>query len=192
MSRDIFALAAFTATAYAYGMKRQRHSRQTWIEAGLKSLITKGPSALAAEPLARELGTTKGSFYWHFKDVPEFQTAVVKHWQSHAFASVLQALEENGTAEQRLRRFGKEILASQQDPAMRAWASADISVAKAVGQVDAERLKYVTALLSNIGVTNDDFARGCLAALIGLPAVAKKTSAITAFDTLIDLVLALK
>lgn len=173
-------------------MKRQRLSRQSWIDAGLKSLISNGPSALAAEPLARELGTTKGSFYWHFKDVPDFQAALVKHWQSHAFANVLQALEDNGSAEQRLRRFGKDVLANQQDPAMRAWARADASVAKAVSQVDAERLKYVTALLNHIGISNDDFARSCLAALVGLPSVAKKSSANAAYDTLIDLVLALK
>lgn len=173
-------------------MKRQRLSRQSWIDAGLKSLISKGPSALAAEPLARELGTTKGSFYWHFKDVPEFQAAVVKQWQSHAFSGVLQALEQNGTAEHRLRRFGKDVLGNQQDPAMRAWARADASVAKAVAQVDAERLKYVTALLGKIGISNDDFARSCLAALVGLPAVSKKTHAASAFDTLVDLVLALK
>jgi len=173
-------------------MKRQRHSRTSWIEAGLKSLVSKGPQALAAEPLARELGTTKGSFYWHFKDVPEFQSAVIKHWQSHAFADVLQALEETGSAEQRLRRFGKDILSNDTDPAMRAWARADKSVAKAVAQVDTERLKYVTALLNNIGLSNDDFARSSLAALVGLPAVAGKSSATRAFDTLVDTVLALK
>ncbi|MGA9251104.1 MAG: TetR/AcrR family transcriptional regulator, partial [Roseobacter sp.] len=137
-------------------------------------------------------GTTKGSFYWHFKDVPEFQSAVVKHWQSHAFADVLQALEETGSAEQRLRRFGKDILLNETDPAMRAWARADKSVAKAVAQVDTERLKYVTALLNNIGLSNDGFARSSLAALVGLPAVAGKSSATKAFDTLVDTVLALK
>ncbi len=173
-------------------MKRQRHSRASWIEAGLKSLVTKGPAALAAEPLARELGTTKGSFYWHFKDVPEFQSAVVKHWQSRAFAKVLQALEEDGNAEQRLRRFGKDILADQQDPAMRAWARADRQVDKAVAQVDAERLKYVTALLKHIGLANDDFARSSLGALVGLPAIANKSASAKAFDTLIDMVVALK
>ena len=61
-------------------MKRQRLSPQTWIEAGLAELVAQGPKALAAEPLARKLATTKGSFYWHFKDVPDFQAAVVKHW----------------------------------------------------------------------------------------------------------------
>ena len=173
-------------------MKRQRLSRQSWIDAGRDALVNNGPAALAAEPLARALKTTKGSFYWHFKDVPEFHAAVVKDWQSRAFADVLQALEDAGPAEQRLRRFGKDVLSNQDDPAMRAWARADANVAQAVAQVDAERLKYVANLLKQIGITNDDFARSCLAALVGLPAVAKKAPATKAYDAMVDLVLALQ
>ncbi|MEM1351218.1 MAG: TetR/AcrR family transcriptional regulator [Pseudomonadota bacterium] len=173
-------------------MKRQRLSRQSWIDAGLAALVTKGHSALAAEPLARALNTTKGSFYWHFKDIPEFHSAVVKYWQSRAFAEVLHALEDVGNAEQRLRRFGKDMLSNEDDPAMRAWARADDNVAKAVAQVDAERLKYVANLLRQVGISNDDFARSCLAALVGLPDVAKKTPATKAYDSMVDMVLALQ
>ncbi|MEH6751885.1 MAG: TetR family transcriptional regulator, partial [Paracoccaceae bacterium] len=36
--------------------------------AGLAALAEAGPVALKAEPMARRLGTTKGSFYWHFAD----------------------------------------------------------------------------------------------------------------------------
>lgn len=173
-------------------MKRQRLSRKSWVDAGLSSLIARGPTALAAEPLARELNTTKGSFYWHFKDVPDFQSAVIKHWQNEAFSEVVNALALGGTAEQRLRRFGKDVLSNKHDPAMRAWAHTDKSVAKAIEQVDAERLTYVKNLLRNLGVKNDDFARGCLAAVIGLPEIAKKSQAASAYETMIDLVLALK
>ena len=155
-------------------------------------MVLKGPTALAAEPLARDLGTTKGSFYWHFKDVPDFQSAVVKHWQGQAFARILAALEDKGGAEQRLRRFGKEILSDSHDPAMRAWARSDASVAKAIAQVDAERLTYLTNLLRHLGIKNDDFAQSLLAALVGLPAITNKTAANRSFETMVDLVLALK
>lgn len=173
-------------------MKRKRLSRQSWIEAGLSALVTKGPAALAAEPLARDLATTKGSFYWHFKDVPEFQSAVIKHWQSMAFAEVVAALGEEGSAEDRLRRFGKKTLESKYDPAFRAWATSDKVVAKAIAQVDAERLKYISLLMRHLGLTNEDFARSCLAALIGLPGLTGKQSARKSFDTMIDVVLALQ
>ena len=70
-------------------MKRERLSRQSWIDAGLKALVAQGPTALAAEPLARALGATKGSFYWHFKDVPSLHEAVTQDWQTRAFARVV-------------------------------------------------------------------------------------------------------
>ncbi|MEM9578211.1 MAG: TetR/AcrR family transcriptional regulator [Pseudomonadota bacterium] len=173
-------------------MKRQRLSPEVWIKAGLSELVTAGPNALAAESLARKIGTTKGSFYWHFRDVPDFQAAVVKHWQNQAFTDVLQALEDSGTAEHRLRRFGRDVLARPHDPAMRAWALSDKSVAKAIAQVDAERLKYLVNVLKQLGVSNDGFAQSCLGALVGLPAVTKRKQAIQSFDTLLDLILALK
>ncbi|AEI95356.1 TetR/AcrR family transcriptional regulator [Roseobacter litoralis] len=173
-------------------MKHQRLNKQSWVDRGLAALVLKGPTALAAEPLARDLGTTKGSFYWHFKDVPDFQSAVVKHWQGQAFAKILTALEDTGSAEQRLRRFGKEILNDSHDPAMRAWARSDKAVAKAIAQVDTERLTYLTNLLRHLGIKNDDFAQSLLAALVGLPAVTTKTAAAKSFETMVDLVLALK
>jgi AcrR family transcriptional regulator len=173
-------------------MKRERLSRQSWIDAGLKALVSEGPGALAAEPLARDLGTTKGSFYWHFKDVPEFQEAVARQWQSDAFAEVVNALSEEGAADERLRRFGKRTLDNRHDSAMRAWARTDKRIARLIAQVDAERLTYMANLLRQVGITNDDFARSCLAALIGLPDIGSNSEAAKGFETLIDLVLALK
>ncbi len=158
----------------------------------MSNLVTDGPNALAAEPLARKLGTTKGSFYWHFKDVPDFQSRVIKHWQSIAFARIMRALEDNGSAEQRLRRFGKDTLSNSVESAVRAWARTDKSVAKAVAQVDAERLKYIFSLLRHMGVSNEDFARNCLASLVGLPSVATERQARKAFEVNVDMILALK
>ncbi|MBW4707295.1 TetR/AcrR family transcriptional regulator [Roseobacter sp. YSTF-M11] len=173
-------------------MKRQRLTRQSWIDAGLDALIAQGSTALAAEPLARQLGATKGSFYWHFKDVPDFQKAVVKDWQSRAFADVVSALAEDGNAEQRLRQFGARILSDEQDPAMRAWALTAPTVARAVAQVDSERLRYTVNLLRHLGIKNPAFAQSCLGALIGLPQVRGDAAPAAAFDTMVDLVLALK
>ncbi|WP_375229946.1 TetR/AcrR family transcriptional regulator [Roseobacter sp. S98] len=173
-------------------MKRTRLNRQSWIDAGLRALVAEGPTALAAEPLARQLGTTKGSFYWHFKDVPDFQKAVIRDWQGRAFADVVDALAEEGNAEQRLRRFGKRVLADKQDPALRTWARTDKTVARALAQVDAERLTYLGNLLRQLGITNPEFAQSALATMIGLPQIGGRTRPAQAFDTLADLVVALQ
>lgn len=173
-------------------MSAKRLTRQSWIDAGLSALVAAGPASLAAEPLARTLGSTKGSFYWHFKDVPALHDAVLKDWQSRALSDIATALSENGAAEQRLRTFGKRLLRDTQDPAFRGWAQTSPSVAAVVSDVDAERLTYMASLLGHLGVRNPEFAQSCLAALIGLPQLQGKTKAADAYDTMIDLVLALK
>ena len=37
-----------------------------WERAALELIAERGVQALAIEPLARRMGITKGSFYWHF------------------------------------------------------------------------------------------------------------------------------
>jgi AcrR family transcriptional regulator len=43
-------------------------SREDWIRAAGRRLAQGGAAAVAVEALARDLGVTKGSFYWHFRD----------------------------------------------------------------------------------------------------------------------------
>lgn len=150
-----------------------------------------GPNALGAEPLARQLGTTKGSFYWHFKDVPSFHAAILRHWKAAALAEVMDLLRSDGSADARLRQFGHSVLGDSVEPALRVWAHADKSVAKTLGEVDEERLKYISHLLRQMGLRNPDFARALLACLIGLPQVPVDRPAAAAFDTLVDTILAL-
>jgi len=46
--------------------ERTRLSADDWEQAALDLIATQGVNAVAVEPLARQLGVTKGSFYWHF------------------------------------------------------------------------------------------------------------------------------
>ncbi|MGB7244917.1 MAG: TetR/AcrR family transcriptional regulator [Sulfitobacter sp.] len=187
-------VALLHAGSYPLDMIKERLNRNSWINAGFDALCEQGPNALAAEPLARRLSTTKGSFYWHFKDVPTFQAAILNDWQTRAFAKVITALEETDSTADRLRRFGRAILNDRQEASLRGWARADPKVAAVVQQVDAERLTYVTNLLGQIDIRNPDFARASFAALIGLPQLpdSSNTANNAAFDALIDLVLALR
>ena len=55
-------------------------SANRWVEQGLKALATNGFTALKADPLAKLLGVSRGSFYWHFRDVDAFRAAVLARW----------------------------------------------------------------------------------------------------------------
>lgn len=173
------------------GMKSERLSPGKWIDAGFAALAQKGPSALAAEPLARDLGTTKGSFYWHFKDVPAFHAALLRHWHANALAEVMDLLCSEGAADARLRQFGQGVLNDSTEAALRVWAHNDSIVAATLAEVDAERLTYLNHLLKKFNLSNPSFAQAILASLIGLPQVRSDTDPHAAFDALVDTIVAL-
>jgi len=172
-------------------MSTQRLTPEKWITAGFETLQSLGPKALAAEPLARQLGATKGSFYWHFKDVPAFHEALLRQWQAQALASVMDLLRDDGSADKRLRQFGRNILSDPSESALRVWSQSAPDVAATLAEVDAERLKYLRHLLGQLGLRNPDFARALLACLIGLPQLTADTPRIAAYDALVDTVQAL-
>ncbi len=168
-----------------------RLTPEKWIEAGFAALAAQGPSALAAEPLARRLGTTKGSFYWHFKDVPAFHAALLRQWHGSALADVLDRLQQDAAADAKLRALGRDILGSPTEPALRTWAAGDPVFAASVAEVDAERLTFIKHLLNQFGLRNPAFAQAILASLIGLPQIQAQTDQLAAFDALVDTIVAL-
>ena len=72
----------------------KRLTKSDWLMTGFDAVAETGPDALKAEPLARRLGTTKGSFYWHFADVPAFHAALLAAWEVQATADMLAAVAE--------------------------------------------------------------------------------------------------
>lgn len=77
--------------------------RDTWITAGLDALERGGVAAVAVVPLARELGVTRGSFYWHFASREELLAAVLARWERDHSDAVLDALERIADPRERLR-----------------------------------------------------------------------------------------
>ena len=56
-------------------------SKADWTEAALLALAHDGLPGVAVEPLARQLGATKGSFYWHFTDRADLIAATLELWE---------------------------------------------------------------------------------------------------------------
>ncbi len=70
----------------------RRLDRDDWVAAGLAALERGGVEAVAIVPLARELGVTRGSFYWHFASRDELLGAVLERWEHEHCDAVLDAL----------------------------------------------------------------------------------------------------
>lgn len=179
-------------------MAKNRLSRELWIAAGFKALAEQGSVALKAEPLARRLNTTKGSFYWHFQDVPAFQAALLADWETQAKAQLALAQGAGSTPAKRLRELGEMVnyTASNTahiEPAIRAWARETTLVAEAMDRVDQLRLAYLNQLLADMGLTNADISRLIYGSLLGMQELSTRDGQANgeALGTLVDLVLAL-
>ncbi|MDZ7710363.1 MAG: TetR/AcrR family transcriptional regulator [Roseovarius sp.] len=175
---------------------RPRLTRNDWLAAGLAALCETGPGALGAEPLARRVGATKGSFYWHFTDVPAYSAALLALWQ--AAAETALEPDEGEPAAARLRACAQAIAAPDPapaldaEPAIRAWAATDPLAARAVATTDAARLDRLAALLATCGIANPDMARLILGAAIGMQALGGRQANRDAIGSLVDLILALR
>ena len=67
-------------------------TRQDWIHAAFRLLAQSGPKTVRVDYLCRELGVTKGSFYWHFTDLAALRAAMAAQWQRDATGDVVAAM----------------------------------------------------------------------------------------------------
>ena len=68
-----------------------------------------GIDAVAVEPLARRLGVTKGSFYWHFKDRRALLEATLEGWEEESTEARISASRRISDPRERLIRLGEEV-----------------------------------------------------------------------------------
>ena len=57
-----------------------RLNAHDWILVAYRRLVREGVAAVCVETLARDLGATKGSFYWHFKNLAALKAAMLVRW----------------------------------------------------------------------------------------------------------------
>lgn len=89
-------------------------SAEDWEREALELIAEQGVQAVAVEPLARRMGITKGSFYWHFSSREELLEQALNRWEEHDSRNLNKALGEIDHPRDRLesffRRVGKEKL----------------------------------------------------------------------------------
>jgi hypothetical protein len=68
-------------------------SVQDWLDQGLKTLAKSGFTALKAEPLAKAMGVSRGSFYWHFRRYFRVPRRDPQHWREIAAEQIIAGIE---------------------------------------------------------------------------------------------------
>ncbi|RQR56374.1 TetR/AcrR family transcriptional regulator [Burkholderia sp. Bp9140] len=138
---------------------RGQFGPDVWIAGARRLLVTKSVDAVRVEALAKEMGVTKGSFYWHFKDRDDLLRRMLTAWRDEATEQIIFRFESRALP---ARELVRDLLslpfrgaaaheAAATELAIRAWARRDEMARAIVDEVDAKRLSYIAQCFSAMG-----------------------------------------
>ena len=150
-----------------------RLSAEDWAQGALDLIAEQGLSAVAVEPLARRLGVTKGSFYWHFPSREALLKASLERWEQVEQEQVFGKLEAIADPRDRLRALF-QLVAHEMQPHIiyleLLKALDHPQVQPVMERVSQRRLDYLTASFRQAGMGRDESrhrARLTYAAYVG-------------------------
>jgi AcrR family transcriptional regulator len=125
-------------------------AREDWLRAARLALLRGGVEAVRVEKLARDLGVTKGSFYWHFKDRDELLELLLREWENEVPEMLSQVARRSRreNVQRLVRVLEKRAKLSEEgkvpsDAAIFAWASVDQKIARRVNKAEKERIQLL-------------------------------------------------
>ncbi|MEO6137249.1 MAG: TetR/AcrR family transcriptional regulator [Luteimonas sp.] len=150
-----------------------RLSADDWAQAALEVIAEQGVAAVAVEPLARRLGVTKGSFYWHFPSRDALLQAALERWEQVEEETVFGSVEAVPDPRERLRALFLVVAHEARSHIIYSelLKALDHPIVKPViERVSERRLDYLTASLRQAGMSRTDAqqrARLAYAAYVG-------------------------
>ena len=129
--------------------------RDAWIHSARRGLCKGGIGAVRIDRLARDLKVTKGSYYWHFRDLADLHEELLASWERETaeLVAVCEPVADGrGRIEFALRIVEQTTRAVESggapsDAAIYAWASMDKHVARRVNQVERQRVEFLKRAL---------------------------------------------
>lgn len=141
---------------------RARLSASDWEQAALDVIAESGVNAVAVEPLARRLGVTKGSFYWHFQNRQALLQAALDLWERDALDRMVALVESIDEPRERLREVFRLSARGQRAQAIYAQlfaAADDPQVAPALERVSMRVLRFLAGAFKDLGMGAEEAAR---------------------------------
>lgn len=124
-------------------------SPEAWADAALDLISDSGLEALNVEALARRLGVTKGSFYWHYSSRSALVRVALARWErrdSEILGADLGAISESRARLRRLLWRGADRILERLAP------SADPAVLDALRRVRERRVGQLAAVYGELGL----------------------------------------
>jgi AcrR family transcriptional regulator len=141
-------------------MAKARTPRSAWIDAAMGALASGGPEAVRVEALAKDLGVSKGGFYWHFDDRQALIEETLDSWEQTGTEDVIASVEGDATDPRaKLRRLFELAPAAKGlfavELALRDFSRRDRNVAKRLRRIDRRRLGYLRSLFLQLGADEE-------------------------------------
>lgn len=140
--------------AVAKKKERSTLSAGDWEQQALVLIAEKGIRAVAVESLARRMGVTKGSFYWHFQNRESLLEQSLIRWEKHDEVNLQTSLGAIEDPRERLRSFfrrtGREKLTHNVYNAL-CNASDHPQVEPLLERVAARRMRHIEKAFAEIG-----------------------------------------
>lgn len=130
-----------------------------WAAAALDAISRRGVEGVAVEPLARQLGVTKGSFYWHFASREALLQRSLELWEQQETDQVLHQAGQEVHPRRRIQRLIQEINASKRASRIHqalSSASGDPLIADAVRRVSERRMRFLVDSYRGLGLSAHD------------------------------------
>ena len=127
---------------------------EAWAEAALTAITDTGLDAVNVEELARALGVTKGSFYWHYGSRADLIAAALTLWERRDTDGYLSVIANIPDPAERLRRLiANAVRLSQRRNVYAALSQADSEpVQEVLQRVAEQRIAFLTGLYADLGL----------------------------------------
>jgi AcrR family transcriptional regulator len=143
-----------------------RPGERQWIDAAVAHLVKANVDDIRIEELSRELGVSKGSFYWHFRNRDHLLDRVLEHWLDRATVRTSRWARGGTSAPERLLRIlslpartPPEKRGADLELAIRSWARRDERAAEMVRKVDQKRAEFLTEVMQELGFSGEEVQR---------------------------------
>lgn len=158
-------MANAAATEHArpvVGGARKTLSREAWINAATATLERRGIANVKIDHLSRQLKVTRGSFYFHFRDLKDLLSSLLEEWRvrnCRPFRSMADVDPEGG------RSYfdavtgvwvSEDPFSPRLDLAIRDWSRSSPAIAREVRQQDDFRMDLLVKAFAAMGYDRDE------------------------------------
>ncbi len=140
-------------------MTGKRVTKEQWLQGALDFIIEHGVFGMTPDRLAKSIGTSRSSYYWHFKSQQEFRLQVVDFW-TQRYTNIVndELLALEGRPEERIHLLFDLIQKNgitRYEGAAHALAYGDDVLIQKIKETYRIRQQFLKATLKEIGIGED-------------------------------------